>query len=204
MSDNHDSKIESERILWEFEKRQNTKKMFYTVLRLYLVFGFVIGLFGIAYFIFITLNIRFNNQQQVALLISGVGISLSISSWVVLKIKRERKIEELDKIIKYQSFTDFIWKWSGFEEVSKKILSFRNRKFNKFSIREVVELLLKDETIDNSDAHFLEEAMRVRNAMVHGGIKFPMEIIVKYSERIEEITNKILYKLEEEEERFDK
>lgn len=192
MKDNYDGRLEIERSLWEMEKRQNSKKRIEYILKLYSVLGLFVGIFGIIFFIFITLDIKFNEKQQIALLSAGVGLSLSIASWILLKIRREKANDDLRKINEYQKYTDFIWIWSNFEEISKDYLLRKNIKFNRFSIREIIEHLLSDKIIESSDIHSLEQAMQIRNTMVHGGKPFPIEIIRKYSKIIEELTSRII------------
>lgn len=189
-----DEKKELERDLWELEKRQSMRERFETILKIYSLFGAVIAIFGIAYFMLTTLDIEFTIRQQMALLVSGVGFALSITSWVFLIMRRERMADEVKKLRAMQDLSEFLWKWSKFESIAKEILLEADREFNKYSIREVIEQLLIDELIDRSDALALEEAIQTRNMAVHGGNIIPKEILARYSTQIDDIVSKILKK----------
>lgn len=185
-------KDELDRDLWELERRQARRRSFESILKLYSMMGVVVAIFGVAYFVLTTLDINLTSEQQFALLISGVGITLSAASWALLVMRRERLNDEIKKLKSMQELSEFLWKWSKFEEVSKTILSQNNLEFNRHSIREVIELLLREGVIDRSDALALEEAIQARNMAVHGGSELPKTMISKYSEKLDEVVDKIL------------
>lgn len=185
-------KNELDKDLWELEKRQAGIRRFESVLKLYSIMGIVVAVFGIAYFVLTTLDIQLNTNQQIALLTSGVGLTLSAASWFLLVMRRERLNDELNKLKSMQELSEFLWKWSRFEEVSKNILSRSDKEFNRHSIREVIELLLKNKVIDGSDALALDEAIQARNMAVHGGSELPKTIVAEYSKKLDEVVNKIL------------
>jgi hypothetical protein len=87
-----------EKDLWELEKRQSTRRKFETILKLYSLFGLVVAVFGIVYFILTTLDIEFTRVQLIALLISGTGIFLSVTSWALFMLRRERMKDEVKKL----------------------------------------------------------------------------------------------------------
>ncbi len=185
---------ELEKDLWELEKRQSIRSRFETVLKLYSLFGLMIAVFGVAYFLFITLEIELSKSQQMALLISGTGIALSITSWALLVIRRERMNEDINKLKLMQDLAEFIWKWSKFEEISKKVLLSQGKEFNRYSIREIIERLYEGGLIDKEDTLSLEEAIQARNMAVHRGGTIPKEILDHYSSNIDQIISKIMEK----------
>lgn len=180
--------------LWELEKRQSIRRRFETILKLYSLFGLVIAIFGIAYFVFTTLDIEITKAQQMALLISGTGIALSITSWALLVMRRERMDEDVKKLQSMQNLSEFIWKWSKFEAISKEVLLAQGKEFNRYSIREIIERLYEDGLIDKEDALSLEEAIQARNMAVHGGGIIPKEMLERYSSQIDEVISKIKQK----------
>ena len=180
-----------EKDLWELEKRQSTRRRFETILKLYSLLGLVVAVFGIVYFILTTLDIEFTRVQQMALLISGTGIFLSVTSWALLMLRRERMKDEVKKLQLMQELSEFIWKWSKFEAISKEVLLRQGKEFNKYSIREIIEHLSHERIIDKSDILLLEEAIQVRNIAVHGGGSFPNEMIARYSRQLDEVISKI-------------
>lgn len=185
-------KDELDRDLWELEKRQSGRRRFESILKLYSMMGVVVAVFGVAYFILTTLDIQLSFKQQVSLLVSGVGLALSAASWSLLVMRRERLNDEINKLKSMQELSEFLWKWSKFEDISKSILLRSEQEFNRHSIREVIELLLINEVIDRSDALALDEAIQARNMAVHGGSELPKAMISKYSEKLDEVVDKIL------------
>jgi hypothetical protein len=186
-NDKTDNRKES----WELNRYRKNKLKYEQILRLYSVIGLLIGILSIIYFIFTTLDIHFDAQQQITLLISGVGLFLSFSSWFLLKLKQDKKLNEVQEMREYYGFADFILTWLKFEERSKKYLLVNNIKFNKFSIREVIKSIFSCGIITDSELTLLEQAMKLRNSLIHERNSIPLEIIMNYKGEIEKITNKI-------------
>lgn len=182
---------ESEKDLWELERQQSISQKFETILKLYSLFGLLIAIFGIAYFVFTTLNIELTTSQQMALLISGTGIALSITSWALLLIRRERVNENIREVEVMQGIGEFVWKWSKFEEISKQVLLSKGSEFNQYSIREVIEQLYKINLIDKEEVVFLEKAIQIRNTVVHGKNVVSKEILDYFSSEIDKIISKM-------------
>lgn len=182
---------ELEKDLWELEKRQSMRNKFETILKLYSLFGLVIAIFGIAYFVLTTLDIELSKTQQMALLISGTGIALSITSWALLLMRRERMNEEIKKFESMQDLSEFVWKWSKFEQISKNVLLEHGKEFNKYSIREIIDRLYHYEIINKEDVFSLEEAIQARNMAVHRGGVIPKEMLSRYSSQIDEVISKL-------------
>lgn len=185
---------EFEKDLWELEKRQSMRRKFETILKLYSLFGLLIAIFSVAYFVFTTIDIELSKTQQMALLGAGTGIALSITSWALLLMRRERMDEDVKKIKSMQDLGEFVWKWSKFEEISKQVLLSEGSEFNRYSIREIIEQLYTRNLIDREDAISLEEAIQARNMAVHGGGVIPKKMLDHYSLKIDEIISKIIGK----------
>ena len=185
---------ESEKDLWELERKQSISQKFETILKLYSLFGLLIAIFGIAYFVFTTLNIELTISQQMALLISGSGIALSITSRDILLIRRERTNENIREIELMQGIGEFVWIWSKFEEISKQVLLSKGSKFNQYSIREVIEQLYKINLINEEEVIFLEKSIKIRNTVVHGKNIVSREVLDYFSSEINKIILKITRK----------
>lgn len=181
-----------EKDLWELENRQSVRRKFENILRIYAVFGLVVAVFGVAYFLVITFFIELSRSQQFALLVSGVGIALSIASWLLLVLRKERIHEDLIRLQLTQDFSEFIWKWSKFESISKEVLMSHGSEFNRYSIREIIELLYKQKLIDKEDVLSLEDAIHARNNLVHRGKVIPREMLANFSLRIDQVISKLM------------
>ncbi|MHB8138383.1 MAG: hypothetical protein ACYDGO_08345 [Smithellaceae bacterium] len=182
---------EIEQDLWELEKRQSMHHKFETIMKIYSLLGLIIAVFGIGYFLFTILEIKLNTTQQMTLLISGIGMGVSLASWVFLLIRRERANEYVKKLQSMQELSEFLWKWSKFENISKNILETQGKEFNRFSIREIIDRLYEVQLINKEDVLFLEEAIQSRNMVVHTGRLIPREMLTRYSSQLNEIISKL-------------
>tara|TARA_R110000851_G_scaffold331929_1_gene506959 strand:+ start:4164 stop:4757 length:594 start_codon:yes stop_codon:yes gene_type:complete len=186
---------ELEKDLWELEKRQAMRSKFESILKLYSIFGIFIAVFGVAYFVISTLDIELNSSQQIALILSGTGLALSITSWALLVMRRERMNEEVNKLQSIHELSDFIWKWSKFEEIGKQVLIGRGVEFNRHSVREVISKLYEFELLEREDMITLDEAIEARNMAVHGGRFIPREMLNRYSLKMDDVISKLMSKI---------
>lgn len=189
--DSSSEKYKLDKGIWEIEKKQANNRKYNTILRLYSLTGIVVAFFGVAYFVLSSLNIQFTQQQLVALLLIGVGITLAVVSHALIILKEEKRKDELERLETIQELSLFLSKWIEFEELSKKEIKNKNVEFNRFSIKDIIKILLEEEKIDRSDALILEEAIQNRNLIVHGGRMLPKDMISNYLKNLDEIIYKI-------------
>lgn len=176
---------------WELQAKQSWSKKIETVLKLYSLFGLLIAAFSGIYFLLITLEISLSSQQQIALIISGTGLGVSIASWVMLLIRKDRIEKELATYKLMSEISELVWKWASFEELSKNILIAKGKDFKKHSIKDVIIQLYEDHIIDLEDTRYLEDTIHVRNMAVHGQNRLPEETIEKYSRILDEVISKL-------------
>lgn len=163
--------------LWELELRLSSSKRYETILKLYTVLGALTALFAIAYFLLSILDIELTENQMVALLVAGVSMALSMTSWALLLFRKQRELEESKRIRSMQSLSEIVFLWDEFEEVGKSALKELNEKYNIHSARQMMHGLEKHELIDSKDQRLMEEAMQVRNAVAHGLLDFRPEVV---------------------------
>lgn len=186
------SNYKYEEAIRESEKRNNIQRKFEIILKLYMLIGIITAVFGIAYFVLSTLNIELSRSQINALLIAGVGFAITMLSWAMLLVKRERRLFEQQHEKSMESVSEFLRYWAKFENISKDVLEKEHRQFNKYSIREIIELLYEEGKIDKSDILALEEAIQLRNAVVHKGDSLPSEKAKKYIELLTNVIQKVV------------
>jgi hypothetical protein len=172
-----EEKLRYDENLWEMEKMQSNKKRFESVLKLYSLLGLMAAFFSIVYFILVSLDIQLSQKQIMALTVAGVGLTLSVTSWALLVVRREKMSANIEKLKSMQELSEFLVKWSKIEMMSKNTLIQFKRDFNKYSIREIIEQLLIVGLINKADLLILEEAIQVRNLAVHKGEIIPKEIL---------------------------
>jgi hypothetical protein len=179
---------EYQKLLWARVKADSSGVRIEYVLRLYVLAGLIVALGGLGYFILSTLNIQLTAPQRTAMLFMGTGLGLSTASWFLLKFRKQRSEDQFQRISNAEQLSEFINALAHFEDVSKEALSSREVSFNRFSIRQVIELLRADEKLSREDVMALDEAMHARNALLHGGEKIPTEFLAKHTRAVTEVS----------------
>lgn len=181
-----------EEALWESNKRFYTQRKIELILKLYMLVGIITAVFGVAYFLLSTLDIELSKSQINALLISGVGFTVAIMSWGMIIVRRERLHYEQQRERSMDTVAEFLRYWAKFENIGKDVLEKEHREFNKYSIREIMELLYKEGKIDKADILALEEAIQLRNSVVHKGDELPYEKAKKYIDVLAQVIQKVM------------
>ncbi|KAF5028965.1 hypothetical protein DSECCO2_653530 [anaerobic digester metagenome] len=193
MDPNNDKYINKyEEALWESKNRFYAKRKFEVILKIYMIVGVLTSVFGITYFVLSTLNIELSNSQINALIISGVGFTVAIMSWGMVHIMRERLYYERQSKNSMLKIAEFLRYWAKFENAGKDVLEKEHREFNKYSIREIIDLLYKEGKIDENEVITLEEAIQLRNSIVHNGEDMPYEKANKYIDVLSQVIQKIV------------
>lgn len=182
---------EMERSLFEMRYKMQKSRSLDRILKLYSILGILISVLGGVYFTLITLKIELSFQQQISLIAIGTGITLSVLSRFLLTLKAERLEDEIIRLREIQSSSEFIMKWSKFENLAKEKLLSHKDKFNVRSIRDVISLLVSNRMITDKDGLFLDEAIRLRNTILHTGTNVPRSIISDYLRQLDTILLKI-------------
>ncbi len=99
-----------------------------------MMLGGIGTVFGIAYFVLSTMEIEFTKPQQMALLIAGVSFGLTVASYGMLLIRRERLFYDIEVQKNLDIASEFLHYWEEFENVSKNSLDQEHRIYNKYSI----------------------------------------------------------------------
>jgi len=181
-----------EEALWESEKRFYSQRKIEVILKIYMLLGIITAVFGVAYFVLSTLDIELSNSQINALLISGVGFTVAAMSWGMILVRRERMYYERQRKKSLDTVAEFLRYWAKFENIGKEVLEKEHREFNKYSIREIIELLHKEGKLDKSDILALEEAIQLRNSVVHKGDDLPYEKAKKYIDILARVIQKVM------------
>lgn len=192
----NDQNNKYEKSLLESKKRYESKRNIDYILKLYIILGTLGSVFGLTYFTLITLNIEFSRPQQYSLLVTGASFALAMASYGMLLIIKERRVRDEEMMKNIENSSDFLKYWGRFENISRDFLdhtlSSENRNYNKYSIREILELLFKKGMIDKSDLIELEEAIQVRNSLVHKGNTISKESTNKYIELLTNVIQKLM------------
>lgn len=192
MKDNDQSNNSNyERDLWELEKRQRFFRRIQEVLQIYAVLGFLIGFFAFAYFFFRQLKIELSQEDEMILLVAMTGFSISIMSVLLLFLRRQGLRREMVREAYANSASKFLVLWAKFEAEGQIRLEATGQKFNSMSVREIISRLVAEKVLTPSDAATLEEVLRFRNAMVHGGTQTSPDSLRRMTTAIGDIVDKL-------------
>lgn len=180
-----------ERDLWEMEARQISFRRFQQVFQIYAVMGAVIGFGGLAYFFARQLDINLSSTDQKILMIAGSGFMTSIMSGLYLFLRHQRLSGEIDRSRYMSSAAEFLRQWARFENLGREKLEAKGRDFNRMSIRAITSELLNAKLISDDEIVQLEEVLRFRNLLVHGGTRADPDVIARMSEKLCRISQRV-------------
>ncbi len=161
------------------------------VLKTYAYVGLLTTVGGLFYFLLITFHISINFRQQSALMISAFGLVFSTVAWTFMSIRRQKELYESTRIREYAYTAELVEGWTTFEYVSRRLLDKSHREINQYSPRALISGLKQSHTITEPEAKVLQEALELRNMVVHGISRFPLELIIKVANELGQINARI-------------
>ncbi|MEO2281355.1 hypothetical protein [Pseudoalteromonas pernae] len=179
--------------LWEMEARLKRKSRVEQILKLYMIMGALIGIFSLSYFLLSFLEVELSQTQMMTLASAGLGVALSLASWAMLVFRKQRELEESEKLESLQSATKLMYLWSEFEFSAKNRLESEGIDYSKHSIRSVLSSLFEHEFLSKKDLMMLEDAMQLRNSIAHSrlGSELSPELIDRTSKVLIDSINKL-------------
>ncbi|MCW2405267.1 hypothetical protein M2336_001896 [Sphingobium sp. B1D7B] len=153
------------------------------ILRLYAVIGLLAAVLALAYFGFSFLKITLTEDQRIALIMAGSGVTVSAMSYSLLIIRRRLSDLRVDNFQTASLDLDLIKEWSRFEAIGRKVLEEKNIEFNSRSPRSILSTLESHELIPSELAREISAALDVRNKVVHNAEPQP-QILVEAAARI--------------------
>ena len=154
----------------EFTERLKNRLKLNLFLRVYAFMGLLIAILAGAYFILTLLPLTLTAQQRITLVVAGTGIALAVTSWAVVVLRKSRESEEMDRLKEQAALSLLLDTWARFERTGKEALTKEGVAFDPHSLRSMFSLLYEEGKIDKNDLIRLEEALKTRNAIVHGQI----------------------------------
>lgn len=179
--------------LWELEARLRRKSRIEQILKLYMIMGALIGIFSLSYFLLSFLEIQLSKIQMMTLASAGLGVSLSLASWAMLVYRRQKELDESEKLNSLENATKLMNLWSEFEFIAKHRLEKEGVVYSKHSIRSVFKSLLEHDFLSKQDIIMLDDAMQLRNSIAHSrpGVEFSPESIDRAAKILLESIHKL-------------
>ncbi|MCP5381808.1 MAG: hypothetical protein H6912_05505 [Kordiimonadaceae bacterium] len=171
------------------EKRKNYS--FKRILNAYSLFGLLISIFAFGYFLFSLFDFQLTENQQLSLMIAGVGLALSLMSRAMLVYSKQKESERKELDLSYYDAINIILLWSEFEKISKNKLDELRVSYNKHSISEIISGLIEYSILSHEDRLILDDIRLIRNRLAHGNSNYSNELIVYYKNILLSIMDKI-------------
>lgn len=160
-------------------------------LRIYSALGLLLAVGAMIYFLFLAFNITIGPKEQLSLLVAASGLAFSLMSWILLNTRRERDRLEVENLKEYSDMIDLVEYWTMFETISRELLKKEGDEFNQYSPRSILFTLKKEGRITDGDLRVLQEALELRNIVVHGGMRFPPNVVSRVAGQLRGITSKL-------------
>lgn len=180
-----------EQDLWEMEARQRSFRRYQQVFQIYAVMGAVTGFGALAYFFARQLDINLSSTDQMILMVAGSGFMISIMSGLYLFLRHQRDSGEVDRSRYMSSAAEFLLQWARFESLGRQKLDAAGRDFNRMSIRAITAELLNAKLISEDEMVQLEEVLRFRNFLVHGGTRPDPDALARMTETLRRVTQRV-------------
>ena len=151
-------------------KKENFLKIEF-IFKIYFLFGIITSIFGLLHLTLNTQNIHLTIEQKLGIVITLVGFITSLASYALLNMQKLRRSLYDEDSLKYKDTLIFIETWNLFESLAKDIAYGRTKNHNHYSIREALKKLYSQKKIDEKDLNVLENALLIRNGIVHDNRK---------------------------------
>jgi hypothetical protein len=176
-----------ERDLWEMETRQRSHRRLQQIFQIYAVVGALVGVIALIYFFVRHLNIEFSSTDQLILMIAGSGFAISVFSGLYLFLRKQRYELNLQRGRDVSAAAEFLHQWARFERLGHERLESAGLDFNRMSIRAIISELVRAKLIDENEMVQLEEVLRFRNLLVHGGLPVPSEVLARMTDKLRNV-----------------
>jgi hypothetical protein len=173
-------------------KRISSTKRYDIVLRTYSLLGMFVAIIGLGYFAITLLPFELSSEQRLALMTGGVGIALATMSKLLITLRKERESVEDFKLRDYEASASFLDAWNEFELVSRRLVSGDSKSLSHMPPRALFGLLLKEGKLKDADIGAVEFALKIRNALMHGSIRVPPDVLRDVADGLRKINARVL------------
>lgn len=155
-----------------FQPKQKQNRLI-RLLRLYALLGVLVFILGSIYFVTTLIEFHLNSDQRLSLIFAMSGLVISfLSYFLVISIKEKEKENAKEKQDiekkkrKFENISHFLFLWADFEQYINYLTS-RYQNHSKYSIKQNLEILLRNNKISEVDFFNIEKALKLRNKIVH-------------------------------------
>jgi len=173
-------------------ERSRRRLLIEFVLKLYALMGLLIALGAAGYFALTMLNFTLTSEQQTSLVIAGAGVALSFMSLMILSYRRTKAVYDTSRMRLYASSSELLATWALFESISRRLLEREGDKFDRFSLRSILNALELEGKINSQDKLVLHRALELRNAVAHGYDRIPSDLLSVSINELNQIIAKLM------------
>jgi hypothetical protein len=161
------------------------------VFQVYAVCGALIGGGALAYYLLRHLALDLSSTDVTILVTACTCLATSAISTVYLVLVGARARARACGDQYVLAAAKFLSGWNRFEETGRDKLAHLNVDFNRTSIRDIVARLRELGLIGRADGDTLNEALRLRNEIVHGGTLADRRRIEHMTGLVRELTHRV-------------
>jgi len=168
-----DDKFILDEIKYELFRPIRKRNRLIRLFKLYAFMGVLLFILGSLYFVITLIDFDLTSEQRIALILTVVGLILSLLSYFSVNYLREteknniiEKEEFEKKKRKFEEISHFLFLWSELEQIVNQLSSYSS-DYSRYSIKQNLEVLLREGRISEMDFLNIEKALRLRNEIVH-------------------------------------
>lgn len=168
-----DDKFILDEIKYELFRPIRKRNRLIRLFKLYAFMGGLLFILGSLYFVITLIDFDLTSEQRIALILTVVGLILSLLSYFSVNYLREteknniiEKEEFEKKKRKFEEISHFLFLWSELEQIVNQLSSYSS-DYSRYSIKQNLEVLLREGRISEMDFLNIEKALRLRNEIVH-------------------------------------
>ncbi|AVR97891.1 hypothetical protein [Pseudoduganella armeniaca] len=159
--------------------------------QLYAVGGALVGIVALALYFLRQLRVTLTTADIAILVTAGVGLAISAISIAYLAVARVRARASICNDHYVVAASNLLAEWLRFEAGGRGRLEQLHVDFNPASVRDIVAHLYARRLISQVDREILNEALRLRNELVHGRSLADRRRVDNMALMVREITRRV-------------
>lgn len=177
--------------LFQLTQRRANDHRVHLAFQLYAVGGAVIGTIALALYFLRQLRVTLTAADVAILLTAGVGLATSAISILCLVLVKARARASICNDSYVVAASNLLAEWMRFEAGGRARLEQLHIDFNPASIRDIVAHLYALKLVSQVDRDILNEALRLRNELVHGSSQVERRRVDNMALMVREITRRV-------------
>ena len=162
-----------------------------TILVAYVILGLLAAIMSAGYVLISVLQIELNQSERIGILFSGISLSVSAMSAVLLILIKQREAVVAARLKYLEQTEEFLDTWVAFEKSGMNSVE-RSTSKPVSSPRAIMENLRREGKITDDDLRVLRQALEARNDIVHRRAPHSVPFIKRLTEEVASLTSRLM------------